>query len=120
MPNVVSPNELKEFLEFCEKEKFELVLVVLDSKNSEEYSKTKFIAERLTRGVLTQCVLMNTLKKLNNQSAQMILMKINAKLGGFNAKVDLTLFKAGNGGALFSHGFPVMIQGIVFYFNQNP
>lgn len=113
MPNVVSPNQLQEFLEWCEEQKFELVLVVLDSKNSEEYSKTKFLAERMTGGILTQCVLMNTLKKLNNQSAQMILMKINAKLGGLNATVDLNLFKAANGDALFPHGFPVMIQGIL-------
>ena len=116
MPNVVNPNQLQEYLEFCEKENFELVMVVLDSKNSEEYSKTKFIAERLSGGILTQCVLMNTLKKINNQSAQMILMKINAKLGGLNAQVDLKLFQAGNGGALFSHGFPVMIQGILLVF----
>lgn len=111
MPNVISPNELEEFLKFCRQQDFELVLVVLDNKNGIEYARTKFVSERLLDGLLTQCVLMKTLTRLNNQAAAMILMKINAKLSGVNATIDYSLLDSCNGQALFTPDFPVMVQG---------
>ena len=111
MPNVIGPNELEEFLKFCRQEEFELVLVVLDNKNGQEYARTKFISERLLDGLLTQCVLMKTMSRLNSQSASMILMKINAKLSGFNATIDFSLLDACKEQALFTPDFPVMVQG---------
>ena len=110
MPNDIQPNQLEEFLAFCSESKFELVLIVLDNKNTEEYAQAKFLAERKFPGLLTQCAQMRTIQKINEQSATMILMKINAKLNGQNAECDLKLLNP-TGGVLFTKDHPVLVQG---------
>ncbi|CBY38393.1 unnamed protein product [Oikopleura dioica] len=111
MPTEIQPSQLEEFLGFCVENNFELVLIVLDNKNTEEYSQAKFLAERKFPGLLTQCAQMRTIQKINEQSATMILMKINAKLGGQNAECDLTLVNPTNG-VLFTKEHPVLVQGL--------
>jgi eukaryotic translation initiation factor 2C len=111
MPTEIIPNQLEEFLGFCADNKFELVLIVLDNKNTEEYARAKFLAERKFPGLLTQCAQMRTIQKINEQSATMILMKINAKLGGQNAECDLSLVNPA-GGVLFTKEHPVLVQGM--------
>ena len=70
--------------------KVDFVLAVMERKDSNLYSTIKRISERKF-GVLTQCVTMKSVQKANNQLFGMILMKINAKLGGVACKVDWNL-----------------------------
>ena len=50
------------------------------------YSSIKRVSER-KHGILTQCITLKSAKKANPQLCAMVLMKINAKLGGIAVKV---------------------------------
>ena len=54
------------------------------------YSAIKRVAERKF-GILTQCITMKSVLKANAQLFGMLLMKINAKLGGTACIVDWSL-----------------------------
>ena len=68
----------------------EMVLCVMERKDTTMYSAIKRVAERKF-GILTQCVTMKSVLKANNQLFGMLLMKINAKLGGTACVVDWSL-----------------------------
>ena len=70
-------------------------------------------------GILTQCVTMKSVKRANDQLAGMVLMKINAKIGGACSSVDLRDWSAQVDTRLLSDGkrqqifdAPTMIVGI--------
>ena len=64
----------------------DFVLCMMDQKNVGMYSSIKRVSER-KYGILTQCITLKSAKKANPQLCGMVLMKINAKLGGLNVKV---------------------------------
>ena len=68
----------------------QMVLCVMERKDTIMYSAIKRVAERKF-GILTQCVTMKSVMKANNQLFGMLLMKINAKLGGTACTVDWNL-----------------------------
>ena len=68
----------------------DMVLCVMERKDTTMYSAIKRVAERKF-GILTQCVTMKSVMKANNQLFGMLLMKINAKLGGTACTVDWNL-----------------------------
>ena len=58
----------------------------MDQKSAAMYSSIKRVSERKF-GILTQCMTLKSAKKANAQLCGMVLMKINAKLGGIAAKI---------------------------------
>ena len=64
----------------------DFVLCLMDTKNAGMYSSIKRVSER-KHGILTQCITLKSAKKANPQLCGMVLMKINAKLGGIAVKV---------------------------------
>ena len=58
----------------------------MDTKNAGMYSSIKRVSERKA-GLLTQCITLKSAKKANPQLCGMVLMKINAKLGGVAVKI---------------------------------
>ena len=59
---------------------------MMDTKNAGMYSSIKRVSERKA-GLLTQCITLKSAKKANPQLCGMVLMKINAKLGGVAVKI---------------------------------
>ena len=59
---------------------------MMDTKNAGMYSAIKRVSERKS-GLLTQCITLKSAKKANSQLCAMVLMKINAKLGGAAVKI---------------------------------
>ena len=68
----------------------DFVLSVMERKDTHLYSCIKRVSER-KYGILTQCLTMKSVQKANHQLYGMILMKINAKLGGVACKIDWSL-----------------------------
>ena len=73
-----------------------LVIVIMRTKNSHDYSYIKKIAE-LDIGVMTQCLLEKTVNKKDRQgnydsmTATNILLKINQKCDGTNWRMDRSI-----------------------------
>lgn len=85
-----------KYFDVLEKEAPMLAIVLLRTRSSAVYKEIKKIAETRGRGVVTQCILLSNFRNLSKAPfAGNILIKINAKLGGKNAKLQLgaTLMK---------------------------
>eukprot|EP00866_Antonospora_locustae_P002005 jgi/Antlo1/2005/2396 len=79
-----------KYFDVLEKEAPVLAIVLLRTRSTTVYKEIKKIAETRGRGVVTQCILLSNLRNLCKPSfAGNILIKINAKLGGKNAKLQL-------------------------------
>ena len=72
-------------------EKIDLILAVIDKRES-HYDEVKRLGDALGgRGVATQCVLSNTVeRKCNPATVKNICLKINARLGGINNVVEVS------------------------------
>ena len=76
--------------------KADFILCIMDQKNTAMYSSIKRISER-KYGILTQCITMKSVNKANGQLIGMVLMKINAKLGGVACSIDWSLLSDRHG-----------------------
>jgi eukaryotic translation initiation factor 2C len=83
-------NDLQTIFNQCKDQSFGLVFVIL-SKEKECYAKIKTIAETQV-GILTQCLMPNTVSKINPSTLDNIFLKLNAKLGGVNRDVIETSY----------------------------
>merc|ERR1719259_94384 len=74
--------------------KLQLMFCIMPRKDSKMYSTVKFYAERVY-GIMTQCITWKSVtsnaQRANDQLGTMLLMKINAKLGGINCTIDFDL-----------------------------
>jgi len=93
------------------KGKVDLVLCAMDRKDTQLYSVIKRIAER-KYGILTQCITKKSVERANSQLCGMVLMKMNAKLGGIACEVDWAVLPDNSAG-LFQN-VPVMVCGLEF------
>ena len=91
--------------------KVDLIMCCMERKDTTMYSSIKRVAER-KYGILTQCITMKSISRANAQLCGMVLMKMNAKLGGIACEVDFAILPENSAG-LF-HDVPVMVCGLEF------
>ena len=82
----------------------DFVLCLMDTKNAGMYSSIKRVSER-KHGILTQCITLKSAKKANPQLCGMVLMKINAKLGGIAVKVHWDGLKNSRESYILNHDY---------------
>ncbi|KAF6204633.1 hypothetical protein GE061_018793 [Apolygus lucorum] len=75
----------KDFASF-QKDKVQLLFVILPDRGNVTYARIKSIAE-IQVGVLTQCLKTRTISRLNPATVTNILLKVNAKINGINHNI---------------------------------
>ncbi|TKR75776.1 hypothetical protein L596_017019 [Steinernema carpocapsae] len=68
------------------KQQCDLIIVVLQAKNSDLYMTVKECGD-MNYGIMSQCVLMKNVQRPSPATCSNIILKINAKLGGINSRV---------------------------------
>lgn len=79
----VNANQLQVPMSECRARKIQLIVVIMPWRNPTAYNKIKNVAEKQV-GILTQCVKEQTMKRMSEQTAENLLLKINTKLAGVN------------------------------------
>ncbi|XP_036143314.1 protein argonaute-2 [Monomorium pharaonis] len=81
--------DLKYITEFFNKNKnLKLIIVIIPNRTDITYGNVKKITE-MEVGVLTQCVKIGTVERVNHSTAKNILLKINSKLNGVNHTLNI-------------------------------
>lgn len=63
------------------------MIMFLSNENDQMYNEIKYCGDVL-HGITTQCIHQKNIYKYNNSLLSNFLLKINAKLGGINSKID--------------------------------
>jgi eukaryotic translation initiation factor 2C len=92
VPRLYTQNSVESVMTYLRKKYPKLQLVMfISNENDQLYNEIKYMGD-VKLGITTQCIHQKNVWKYNSSLMMNFLLKVNAKMGGINAKINEQIF----------------------------